>query len=181
MDLITGIKERRSVRKFQDKKVPRELLEEIVAVAAYAPSWKNAQIARYIIVDDEAKIKALASEKCVYGFTSNSKVIENAPALLLLTYVKNRSGFERDGSFSTKKGDGWQAFDAGIAAQTFCLAAWEKGLGTVIMGYFDEDEIRKVVEIPADQALGALIPLGYPAEKPVAPPRKDAAKLLTFL
>ena len=53
MDLITGIKERRSIRKFQDKKVPRELLEEIVNISAYAPSWKNTQIARYIIVDDE--------------------------------------------------------------------------------------------------------------------------------
>ena len=52
MDLITGIKERRSIRKFQDRKVPRQLIEEIVNVAAYAPSWKNTQIARYIVVDD---------------------------------------------------------------------------------------------------------------------------------
>ena len=54
MDLITGIKERRSIRKFQDRKVPRQLIEEIVNVAAYAPSWKNTQIARYIVVDKHA-------------------------------------------------------------------------------------------------------------------------------
>ena len=123
MDLITGIKERRSIRKFKDKKVPREILEEIVNIAAYAPSWKNTQIARYIIVDDEETLKKLATEKCAYGFTGNVTVMEQAPALLLLTYVEGRSGFDRDGSFSTKKEDGWQMFDAGIAAQTFCLAA----------------------------------------------------------
>ena len=68
MDLVTGIKERRSIRKFQDKKVPRELLEEIVNVSAYAPSWKNTQVARYMIVDDEQKIAELANEKVAYGF-----------------------------------------------------------------------------------------------------------------
>ncbi len=181
MDLITGIKERRSIRKFKDKKVPREILEEIVNIAAYAPSWKNTQIARYIIVDDEETLKKLATEKCAYGFTGNVTVMEQAPALLLLTYVEGRSGFDRDGSFSTKKEDGWQMFDAGIAAQTFCLAACEKGLGTVILGYFDEDEIKKVVEIPQGQSLAALIPIGYPDIVPVAPPRKDASKLLTFI
>lgn len=76
MDLITGIKERRSIRKFQDKKVPRELLEEIVNISAYAPSWKNTQIARYIIVDDEKTLKALANEKCAYGFKGNVATME---------------------------------------------------------------------------------------------------------
>ena len=88
MDLITGIKERRSIRKFQDKKVPRELLEEIVNISAYAPSWKNTQIARYIIVDDEKTLKALANEKCAYGFKGNVATMEAAPALLLLTFVE---------------------------------------------------------------------------------------------
>lgn len=181
MDLITGIKERRSIRKFQDKKVPRELIEEIVNISAYAPSWKNTQVARYIIVDDKDKIKAMANEKCTYGFTGNIPAIENAAAVLLLTYVEGRSGYERDGSYSTEKEDRWQMFDAGTAAQTFCLVAHEKGLGTVIQGYFDEEEIKKIVEIPEGQVLAALIPLGYPDIDPAAPPRKDASKLLTFV
>lgn len=181
MDLITGIKERRSIRKFQDKKVPRELLEEIVNISAYAPSWKNTQVARYIIVDNDEKIKAMANEACTYGFAGNIPAIESAPALLVLTYVEGRSGYDRDGSFSTKKEDGWQMFDAGIAAQTFCLVAHEKGLGTVIQGYFDEEEIRKIIEIPENESIGALIPLGYPDITPDAPPRKNAEKLLTFI
>ena len=58
-------------------------------------------------------------------------------------FHKGRCGFERDGSFSTKKEDRWQMFDAGAACQTFCLAAKDKGLGTVIMGIFDEDGISE--------------------------------------
>lgn len=180
MDLVTGIKERRSIRKFQDKKIPRQILEEIVNIAAYAPSWKNTQTARYIIVDDEQKLRAMANEKCAYGFKGNVSVMADAPAILLLTFVEGRSGFERDGSYSTEKKDQWQMFDAGIAAQTFCLAAHEKGLGTVIMGYFDEEEIKKIVNIPEGQTLAAVIPIGYPDIDPAAPPRKDSEKLLTF-
>ncbi len=181
MDLVTGIKERRSIRKFQDKKVPRDLLEEVVNIAAYAPSWKNTQVVRYIIVDDEKTLKALANEKCTYGFTGNVAALEAAPAVLIVTYVEGRSGFDRDGSYSTCKEDRWQMFDAGIATQTFCLAAHEKGLGTVIQGYFDEEEIGKIVQIPEGQKIGALVPIGYPDIDPEAPPRKDATKLLTFI
>ena len=121
MDLITGIKERRSVRRFANKPVPRELITEIVEIARYAPSWKNTQTARYIVVDDPEKITALANDKCTYGFEFNIKTIAKAPAVVLLTVVEGRSGYERDGSFSTPKQDRWQTFDAGIAAQTFCL------------------------------------------------------------
>ena len=54
MQLIDGIKTRRSVRKFEDKKVPHEVLEQIVEAAAFAPSWKNSQTVMYIAVEDAA-------------------------------------------------------------------------------------------------------------------------------
>ena len=182
MDLITGIKGRRSVRRFADKPVPRELIEEVVEIARFAPSWKNTQTARYIVVDDKEKIAALANEKCTYGFEFNIKTIAKAPAVVLLTVVEGRSGFEKDGSFSTPKEDRWQTFDAGIAAQTFCLAAYEKGLGSVILGYFDDEEIKKVIPIPEGQQVGAIIPIGYlPEAETAAPPRKDVDALLTFI
>ena len=143
MDLITGIKERRSVRRFADTPVPRELITEIVEIARYAPSWKNTQTARYIVVDDPEKIAALANDKCTYGFEFNIKTIAKAPAVVLLTVVEGRSGFEKDGSFSTPKEDRWQTFDAGIAAQTFCLAAYEKGIGSVTVSYTHLDVYKR--------------------------------------
>ena len=71
-------------------------------------------------------------------------------------------------------------FDAGIAAQSFCLAAYEKGLGTVIMGIFDEAKVASLLEIPENQEITALIPIGYPDEEPVAPRRKPVEDLLTY-
>ena len=73
-------------------------------------------------------------------------------------------------------------FDAGIAAQTFCLAAHEKGIGTVIMGIFDENKVAEIVDIPEGQQLAAIIPMGYPVDGEVAvPPRKTAEQLLSFV
>lgn len=179
-DLTEGIKKRRSIRRFKDTPVPRDILKEIVETAAYAPSWKNTQTARYLAVDDKEVLEKIASKECMMDFSHNMNIIAGSPALVILTTVKGVCGYEKDGSFSTAKGTHWESFDAGIAAQTFCLAAYEKGLGTVIMGIFDEEKIRQAVEIPEDQQISALIAIGYPDADPKAPARKDAEELLTF-
>lgn len=95
-------------------------------------------------------------------------------------HITGRSGYERDGSFSTPKGDRWQMYDAGIASEAFCLAAHEEGLGTVILGLFDEEEAAKLLNLPEGRQLAALIPVGYPAEAPAAPRRKTVEELLSF-
>ena len=126
------IKERRSIRKFKAEPVDHALLSEIIETASYAPSWKHTQITRYIAVEGELKDKIAA--ECTLAYPRNGEIIAQAPLLIAVTIIKGRSGFERDGSYSTPRGDSWQMFDAGIASQSFCLAAWDKGLGSVIMG-----------------------------------------------
>ena len=179
METIQAIRSRRSIRKYQQRPVPHEVIEQIVAAAAYAPSWKNTQIARYVLVEDRATIDKMA-EEMVLDFKLNEKTLKNCPAVMVLTYVTGRSGYERDGSFSTPLATHWQSFDAGIAAQTFCLSAHALGLGTVIMGIYDPAEVAKVVEIPEGQEVAALIALGHPAQDPQAPARKDVDTLLRF-
>lgn len=71
-------------------------------------------------------------------------------------------------------------FDAGVASEAFCLAAYEQGLGTVIMGIFDEAKAASLLEVPEERELVALIPIGYPAESPAAPKRKSVEELLSF-
>lgn len=71
-------------------------------------------------------------------------------------------------------------YDAGAAGEAFCLAAYEQGLGTVIMGLFDEEDAARLLEIPEERELVALIPIGYPAESPVAPRRKTVEELLSY-
>ena len=179
MDAITCIKERHSVRKYQDKKIPHELLEEIIEAARFAPSWKNTQITRYIITEDKEKMNKLA-DNCVMDFTYNVDTLRNAQMLVVVTKIMGRSGLERDGSATTPKGEDWSTFDTGIAAQTFCLAAHAKGLGTSIMGIFDENKVAEVIDIPEGQQVAVLIAIGYPDEEPVAPKRKEVEKLVTY-
>lgn len=139
MNTIDCIKSRRSVRKFTEEKVPHEVLEQLVELARWAPSWKNTQIARYVAVEDEALKNRIAEEATIPW---NEGIIKGAPVLMVMTYVEKRCGYERDGSFSTSKGDRWQNFDCGIAAATFELAAHELGLGSVVLGIFEEEAAR---------------------------------------
>ncbi len=172
------IRGRRSIRKFKQDPVSHELLAEIVETAAYAPSWKHTQIVRYVAVEGDLKDKIAAEGTSM--FPNNGKIMENAPMLIAVTVIKNRCGYERDGSFTTPRKDTWQMYDAGVASQTFCLAAYEKGIGSVIMGIFDQSKIETLLELPEDRELVALIPIGYPDEEPVAPKRKPVDDLLSF-
>ena len=169
---------RRSIRKYKSDAIPADLLYEIVETAKYAPSWKNTQIARYHVVTNPVLKEKIANE-CVCGFTFNTKTLLQSPAIVIISYVTKRCGYERDGSFTTNKGDRWEMFNAGVATQTFCLAAHEKGIGTCIMGIFDDEKISEVLNLPEDQIVGAVIAAGYPDEAPEAPARKGADIILT--
>lgn len=173
-ECITG---RRSIRQYSDKPVSHELLTQIVETASFAPSWKHTQIVRYIAVEGEMKHKL---SKLTSDHPNNGIIMENAPMVIAVTVIKGRCGFERDGSYTTERGDSWQMFDAGVASEAFCLAAYEQGLGTVIMGIFDQKEASDLLEIPEDRELIALIPIGYPSEAPIAPRRKPVEELLTY-
>ena len=168
---------RRSIRSFTEAPVSHELISEIVEAASYAPSWKHTQIVRYIAVEGDLKNRVA---KCTSAYPHNGEIIASAPMVIAVTIIKGRSGYERDGSFSTHRGDGWQMYDAGVASEAFCLAAYEKGLGTVIMGIFDDDKVAEILNVPAERDVIALIPIGYPAEEPTAPRRKPVEELLTF-
>lgn len=120
MELQEAIRTRRSVRQFTDEKVPHALLEQVVELASWAPSWKNTQISRYIAIEDPAVLAEICAH---YVPEFNARIIGGCKTLVVQTFVKARSGFERDGSFSTDREDGWQHYDCGIAAQTFALAA----------------------------------------------------------
>lgn len=178
MNTLDAIKTRRSIRRFADKKVSKEQIEEIVAAAAYAPSWKNTQTAGYIAICDRAKIDEI--EKNMLN-AHNAAIVATAPVLVAMVTKRGVCGYNADGTPTTEKGEGWQYFDAGIACQTFCLAAHETGLATVIMGMYDEHKLPAFLNIKEDEVVTALIALGYPAVNPEAPARKGVDELLRYL
>lgn len=179
MEALECIKGRRSIRQFTDETVSKEVFESLVDTARFAPSWKNTQIARYVSLTGASKDKL--AEVSFKAWEGNANIIKSAPMAVVLTYVKNRSGFERDGSFTTSKEDRWQNFDCGIAAEAFCLAAYEKGLGTVILGIFDEVEVAKAINLSEDRGVACVIALGHPVSNPDAPKRKEVADLVSYL
>ena len=178
MQLIDGIKTRRSVRKFEDKKVPHEVLEQIVEAAAFAPSWKNSQTVRYIAVEDPALKERIATEATM-NFTHNKDIISACPVLIVVVTKTGICGYEKDGSYTTSKKDKWEMFDAGIASQTFMLAAHEYGVGTVTLGIFDEI-LGKILELPEGDNVSALLAAGYPESAPAAPKKKSVKELLSW-
>lgn len=181
MNTIECIKTRRSIRKFSDRPVERKVIEEAIAAAAYVPSWKNTQVTRYIVVDN-AELKNQIARECCY-LNHNGGIIEEAPMLVATTMVSKRSGYERDGSFTTEKGKGWEMFDCGIATQTLALACHEAGVDTLIMGIFDIRRASELLHVPEGQEIAALIAVGYRAdgvEVPV-PPKKTVEQLLTYV
>ncbi len=180
MELINGIENRRSIRKYKQDKVSREVIEKILDSARYAPSWKNSQTARYYVVVDE-KVKADIAENGTLNFSKNKNNISSAPVLVALVTVDGISGYNPDGTATTTKGEHWQSFDAGIACEAFCLAAYEYGLGTLIMGIFDENKVKKIIGIKENEKISALIALGYPDEEPDAPARKGIEEISKFI
>ena len=173
------IKGRRSIRSFKADEVSPELIRELVETASYSPSWKNTQIVRYVAVTGQTKAKIAA--ECTDSWKKNEEIINNAPVLMVQCFVRNRSGFERDGSYTTERDDGWQMYDAGISAANFCDAAYEAGLGSVVLGIFDFKKASMLLSLPDNTEAVALIPIGYPTEIPPAPNRKNVDELLTFI
>lgn len=181
MDAVTMIKERRSVRKYRNQKVDRNTMEEIVELARWSPSWANFQIARYTLVDDAEKIAKLTTEG-VQGFSYNVNTLKNARGVAVLSFVRGKSGrLDQYGDFDSAKAHLWEAFDAGIACQTFCLAAHAKGVGTCIFGVIDDEAISGIVGLPEEETVAALIVYGYPDEQPAPTPRKSVEEIARFI
>ncbi|MBR1899344.1 MAG: nitroreductase family protein [Oscillospiraceae bacterium] len=180
MELNQAIETRRSIRKYKDTPVTAQDIARIVEEARFAPTWKNSQTVRYHAVLDPA-LKDRIAEEGTCRFSKNMQNIKSAAALVVLTTVDGIAGYEPDGTPTTPKGSHWQSFDAGIACQTFCLAAHGYGFGTLIMGIFDEAKIRELIGLPEGESISALIAVGYADEAPAVRPRKEAGALLEIL
>ena len=180
MDAIECIKTRRSVRAYKEDAISRDTIREIIDIARMAPTWKNSQTLRYVVVDNKDVIKRIA-EEATLGFEHNNGIISKCAALVVLTQINGRCGYEKDGSFTTSKGAGWEMFDAGVAAQTFCLTAHEKGIGSCILGIFDDKKVAEIIGLEDGKTVATLIPIGYPESAPNPTPRKEVDDLLSFI
>jgi nitroreductase len=177
MELVKAIKERRSVRRFKDEKVDRSILEDVISIAKYSPTWGHSQIIRYTVLDNDEMIKTLA-DTALFGFAHNTNITKSSVGVIVISTVKGKSG-----SFTGSQKDAaeWQMFDAGAASLAVQLAAHEKGVGTVVLGVFDQEKVAELIDLPSDEVVSTLIPYGYEIERPNTPPRKENEEILRFL
>jgi len=145
MDVFDAIRKRRSVRSYQDRPVEKEKLEKVLEAARLAPSAKNRQEWRFIVVTDEEKIKMLV-DAC-----KGQRFVGEAPVVIV--------GLA-DPSVSR-----WYKVDIGIAMEHMALEAVELGLGTCWIGAFYPEKVKEILDIPDEKEVVALLTLGYPKDE----------------
>jgi nitroreductase len=171
-DLMTIIKERRSIRRYQDRQIPEAHIQQLLDSIRWSPSWANTQCWEVVLVKDGATKERLKG--CLHPTNPAQKAMVEAPVVFALCGRLKSSGFY-NGVVTTKFGD-WFMFDLGIAVQSLCLTAHELGLGTVIVGLLDHDKTRPVLGVPEGYEVVALVPAGYPAKDSPAPRRREISE-----
>jgi len=175
VDLMDIIKGRRSIRKYQDKGISEESLNQILESVRWAPSWTNTQCWEVIVVKDPGIKEQLQATLIKNPAT---KAMAQAPVVLVLCGKLKCSGYYKD-QVTTKFGD-WFMFDLGIANQNICLTAYNLGLGTVIVGLFDHNRAKEILGVSDDYEVVTMIPVGYPAKEPEAPKRREINEFIHF-
>lgn len=160
MEFSELMKNRQSVRQYQQRPIPREQLDKLVEAVRLAPSASNAQPWKLIVVDDPQLCLQVARATFSQTVTFNRFAVE-APVIAVL--VTEKSGFITQVGALLKKRQ-FSLIDIGIAAAHFCLQATELGLGTCMLGWFDERKIKRLLRIPAGRRIGLLVTLGHAAD-----------------
>jgi nitroreductase len=157
MEFSELIKVRQSVRQYQQRPVPKDLLDKLIEAVRLSPSASNAQPWKMILVDDPELRSQVAQATFSRTVTFNRFATE---APLIAVFVTEKAGFITQVGAMLKKRQ-FSLIDIGIAAAHFCLQAAELGLGTCILGWFDEKRIKKLLHIPGGRRIGLLVTLGY--------------------
>ena len=156
------MKSRRSIRIYQDKPIPQDLLLQILEAGRWAPSGANLQPWHFIVVTDPETRKRIG-EVARFFFIKSSHV-EKAPVVLVL-------------AFDTLKGK-YGRYDVTLAGGNMMTMATSLSLGTCWIGAFDEPKVKEILEIPEKIEVIGLITMGYPDEKAEAPPRVELEKIV---
>ena len=169
---------RQSVRKYQQRPVEEEKIARLLEAVRLAPSASNSQPWKVIIVNEPA-LKDAVARATFSTLVSFNKFVPQAPLLAVFT-IERPKVITRIGA--RLKDREFPLIDIGVAATHFCLQATELGLGTCMLGWFDEAAIQGLLHIPKRTRIGLLITVGYavdgyPLRKKI---RKDVVEMSSF-
>ena len=150
MDVGEAVRSQRAVRRFADRPIVGEVLEEILDAARRAPSSMNEQRWAFVLVTERERLRTLA------GIGEYADHVAGAAAAVALVTPEAEEDWRRESI----------AFDLGQCAQNLMLAAWERGIGSAHAAVYDQDLARELLGYPADRRSDYVLGLGYPAEPP---------------
>ena len=154
------ILKRQSVRKYLQKAIEKEKIEQLIQAVHQAPSACNSQPWKLIIVD-EPNLKNDVAKATFNKAVAFNKFAVEAPVIAVLVIEKAKLIAQIGGSIKNQE---YPQYDIGIAAEHFCLQAAELELGTCMIGWFNEAKIQELLNIPRKRKIGLVITLGYPPE-----------------
>lgn len=170
MEVFEAIKTRRSVRAFTSQDVSEETVEKLIDAARWAPSAGNIQPWEFIVVRNLEIKRELA--RAALGQT----FIEEAPVIIVVCANEQRSA----SGYGSRGANLYCLQDTAAAIQNLLLASHALGLGACWVGAFHEEEARRTLNIPYGVRPVAIIPIGHPAEKPHARPRRPISQIVHY-
>ena len=154
------LKTRQSVRQYDPKPVEEEKLEQLIEAVRLSPSASNSQPWKLVVVD-EPELRARVAQATFSAAFAFNRFSLGAPVIVVFCVEKAGLVTQVGGFLKMRP---YYLIDIGIAAAHFCLQAAELGLGTCMLGWFDEKKIKRLLGIPRANRIGLLVTLGYPAE-----------------
>lgn len=175
MELYDAIMNRRSMRKFEERDVPEEILQKCLDAGRWAPSWANTQCGRFVVVKNAETKKKIA--ECLPERNPALRATAEAPVVVVFVAKLAASGYKEGQPCDDKQ---WHMYDVGLVSQNFCLAAHAEGLGTVIVGLMDYNAVGEVLGLPEGYQVVAFTPLGYPTGGDRPPKRKELSEITHY-
>lgn len=173
------LKKRQSVRKYISQPVEKEKIDKLISAVHFSPSACNSQPWRLIIVD-EPELKNEVAKATFSKTIAFNKFAVEAPVIAVLVIEKAKLIAKIGGSLKNQE---YPMYDIGIAAAHFCLQAAELGLGTCMIGWFDEKKVKEILHIPRGKRPQLIITLGYPASETrnkIRKPKEDVVNFNTY-
>lgn len=168
MSILEVIRKRRSIRRYREDPIPEGVLRRVLEAARLAPSGKNLQPWKFIIVRDPGLKEKVAEASLRQYF------IAKAPLIIVACGFPDRC-YSHMGRYMKS----WSV-DVAIALEHLILQAQEENLGTCWIGAFEEEKVKAILNVPGEVKVLALTPLGYPAESPPFRGRKDLEEVISY-
>jgi nitroreductase len=175
-EILELIKRRQSDRKYSSRPVEQEKLERIIEAGRMAPSACNAQPWKFIIVNDPQLVAKIAEAASAPLLGMNTFVVQ-APVQIVI--VREKPNLTSKLGAGIKDRD-YSLIDIGIASENICLQAEAEGMGSCMLGWFDEPKVKKLLGVPGGKRVELIISIGYSLSTKREKRRKPAEETVSY-